>query len=378
MSNLARLGVAIVALLMVGIVGFNLTRPNGIGPAGATPVPTPIHVPTAAPPSPTATPAAYTWPAPLAAGTYTTSLVWDVPFTTTFTAPAGWQAFDIEITKEPVMYISFDLVDNVYQDPCAKVPIDPPIGPNVSDLAEGLRSDPSLLFAHSEGVEFAGATGRYVELHVRPDPPCALDAMSLWHEAVDKAKSGLPLGGPDEEVRYANHRIWILDVGALRYVIDAASSDDATAADLAEQQQILDSIRISEPPRTADCSVTLIDSVTRSEQAGPPYVATLNAGTNDLRGPAPSPLPSFNRPLARIDFTAVGDAWPPPGGANFRLLVRLTPPAGVDTTGFATSTGVNGLQGSMILDAPGAWLAELEGVNPACPHTFLVSVSPIT
>ena len=91
-------------------------------------------------------------PRALAAGTYTTSLVWDVPFTTTFTAPAGWQAFDIEITKEPVMYISFEPAwTTSTRTHARRVPLDPPIGPNVSDLAEGLRRSPGFAQARAKG-----------------------------------------------------------------------------------------------------------------------------------------------------------------------------------------------------------------------------------
>ena len=367
MSTLARFGIAVAAVLIVAILGLGLSRSTDQGPAGVSP--SPGLSPTPASPSPT--PAAYAWPGPLPAGTYTTSLVWDLPFTTTFTVPSGWQAFDIEITKDPTMFISFSLVDTVYTDPCVKTPADPPIGPNVSDLADGLRANATVMPTSAEPVAFAGATGLYVDLTIGSNPGCSLDNLALWREVVDKVKSGLPYGGPDEKARYPHHRIWILDVGGLRYVIDAAASDQATAADLVEQQHILDSILISQPAPTADCTITLVDASSGQPRVASPYVATLGSSSLGLLGPVPEPFPSLAQPFARIDFRADGSDWPPPDDTPFRLIVRLTAPGGGATTGFATSTGVGGLQGSMLFDAPGDWLGEFSGINPACPHTFL-------
>ena len=139
-------------------------------------------------------------------------------------------------------------------------------------------------------------------------------------------------------------------------------SDEATAADLAEQQQILDSISISEPAsddRLLGDPDRLGDPVGASRA---PYVATLKASTNDMRGPAPvafAELTAATRP-DRLQTTP---------GVGLRC-VRLTRPAGTVTRPAYDLTDSN-FQGSMFFDAPGAWLAELEGVNPACPHTFL-------
>jgi hypothetical protein len=359
MPTIARFGVAVAAVLIVGIVGLNLSGGSGIGPA----VPSPSPSATTIPPSATPSEAAYTWPGALAAGTYTTSLVWDVPFTTTFAVPAGWQGMDIELSKGPV-FVSFQIVDNVYTDPCAKTPLDPPVGPSVSDLADALTSVEGFVPVKSEVVSFGGAPGRYLELEAKADTACPVDEhMSLWREMASMAKSGQPYGGPDGFVRYPHHRIWILDVAGLRYVIDTAHSDDASAADLAELQQVLDSISIWQPAPTTDCTVSLVDWATQTERVGSPYVATLGASAEGMLGPVPDPLPSFPQPVARMDFRTAG------AGSG----VRLTRPDGTVTSPAYDVTDSN-FQGTMFFDAPGTWLAEFDGLKAGCPHIFLIDV----
>ena len=53
-----------------------------------------------------------------------------------------------------------------------------------------------------------------------------------------------------------------LDAAGDRYVVDAAWSDGASQADLAELQAIVDSIRLDVPAvvPAADCTVTLVDT----------------------------------------------------------------------------------------------------------------------
>ena len=113
--------------------------------------------------------------------------------------------------------------------------------------------------------------------------------------------------------------------------------------------------------------MTLVDWATRSERAGAAVRGDARGfqATGDLRGPAPDPrLPSFQlSPVARIDFTTAG------AGSG----VRLTRPDGTVTSPAYDVTDSN-FQGTMFFDAPGTWLAELDGLKAGCPHTFLIDV----
>jgi hypothetical protein len=155
-------------------------------------------------------------------------------------------------------------------------------------------------------------------------------------------------------------------------VIDAAWSADASPADLAELQSVIDSIRVKAEASTADCSVAFSGAA-----AGPDpstYVATLGGSLSELLGPVPVPLPSMARPLAQVDFRTSGAGWVEAGGGSSRPASSLTGPAGV-AAGFVTSTPVNGFQGSFVVNAPGRWLAELTGVAGECPHLFLIEAN---
>lgn len=376
MSSLARIAIVAAAVLMVGVVGFTLV--GGGRPPNAVVVPSPSPSLASSPsPSPSTSPVpsplVYTWPSSLAAGTYTTTLAWDVPFTTTFTVPAGWAGRDLEIRKDPGMMIGFLVVDDVFSDPCAHQPLEPRPDPEISALAEAVALIPHADATPAVPVSFAGAIGRYIELDIEADPGCALEIFGLWDPTDGLFRLDVPTGGPGPwPASYPHHRIWTLGVGAARYVIDAAWSADASPADLAELQSVIDSIRVKAEASTADCSVAFSGAA-----AGPDpstYVATLGGSLSELLGPVPVPLPSMARPLAQVDFRTSGAGWVEAGGGSSRPASSLTGPAGV-AAGFVTSTPVNGFQGSFVVNAPGRWLAELTGVAGECPHLFLIEAN---
>jgi hypothetical protein len=350
------------AALAVAVFGLSipmLTLVNGPGTA----------------PSPSTSPLPYTWPQPLAAGTYATRMIWDTPVEFTFTVPDGWQGMDVEVIKSPAdVGVMFALVGNVYADPCGHVLMDPPVGPTVDDLAQALLGLPDttppgrdLTSAQMTPTTFAGYPAVTLSF-VRPDDAgCPSASYYMWDAPPDSMRAGLPSGGTTFYSERALHRIWIVDINGIRYLVDASSSLDATEADMAELQSVIDSIQIrwtADAASFGDCQLglTLPAQVTALEE---PLTLTMGSNSYAVRGPYPvddngDPL-TPKPPLAQIDFS--GEGWTGAG---------LEGPAG--RQGFQTHTGVGGFQGSFVFDAPGTWIASIDG--PGCFRQFPIEVLP--
>lgn len=248
MTGIARTVVPLVVLVVAGCAA-TLTQPPSAGPgSNALPTASPL-----ASPSPTLR--AYTWPGRLAAGTYTTSFVWDMPIVVTFTVPDGWMSRDTEIIKDPVSRVGevggprgrsvvVALVDNVYADPCRGVEHDPPVGPSVEDLADALAGLAGVDSTVPVPVTLADYTGAYVELSIGPDAGCDVANVHLWTTRPEWMKSGSPSGGTVFRAEREHYRIWVLDVAGSRLLLAAVSAADSTVEDLAELQAVLDSIEL--------------------------------------------------------------------------------------------------------------------------------------
>ena len=388
MSSLSRFAIAATAVLVVAVAAVTIGPRGNPGSAGAAsgppasaPTPTAIGSPASAATaavSPGSSPPTYIWPARLAAGTYTTRLSWDVPFTVTFSVPDGWDSRDVEVVRDPTLSVTFQLVDDLYADPCRHLPRETKLGPSVDDLASGLAALPGLDATAPVPVALAGYSGKYLEYSVRNDIGCEPADFYLWTNPEGSILPVNPLGPPIWAAVLANARVWILDVDGVRYVISSQWSDAATPADLAELQGVVDSIRIqplapaASPTPDTGCTIVLSDPAAGRDLAAP-YTTTLGAATFDKLGPAPSPFP-LSGLTAQINFRGAGSGWRPASATSFRPLVRLLGPDGTDR-GFATITMVNGFQGSFVFDRPGTWRASIEGVADACPHVFPVEVS---
>jgi hypothetical protein len=237
-----RIGVAALFVLLAGCVA-----PSGpsVSPAGAS-----IAAPSASIMSKaTASPLAYTWPAKLAPGTYTTGFIWDSPVIVTFTVPDGWESRNVEIFTDPVSRVSevggsrgrsviFALVDNVYSDPCDAVLREQPVGPTVDDLAAALANLPGIDASAPEAATLAGYPGKYLEFSVSSAAGCELSRFHLWNSRPEWMTPSAHQGPPYFTAEREHYRIWILDVGGVRYVIGALSAADATEADLEELQGV--------------------------------------------------------------------------------------------------------------------------------------------
>jgi hypothetical protein len=147
--------------------------------------------------------------------------------------------------------VSITTVENVVRQACNNhSPADPPVGPGVDDLATALADlAPFSVTSPPKNVTTYGYRGQHLELSV-PDLPvshegfteCLDDNLYSWMSPHlgpqgDNAFFGYTGPGYREE-------LWILDVGGTRLLIAAGRSPGSPSQALAEQQAILDSIRI--------------------------------------------------------------------------------------------------------------------------------------
>lgn len=255
MNTVGRLAsVAVVAVVAAGAVLY-LNRPSTI-PGMSPPAASPSPAPTASVAAPNVLPPTYVWPGRLGAGTYTTTLIWQTPVTVTFTVPDGWESRDVEVLTDPVSRgntlggprgrsVHFWLVDNTYSDPCSGIAREPKAGPSVDDFAEALASTPGLDAVDPIAARLAGYDGAYLEFSIGEDAGCGLAEFHLWNTRNAWMSPGKPNGGTIFRAERERYRVWILDVEGTRYLVAAVWAADATEQDLAELQDVIDSIEIN-------------------------------------------------------------------------------------------------------------------------------------
>jgi hypothetical protein len=226
------IGAAAIAVVAIGVF-LNMTPPHG-GIGGPAPSTTPDS-------SPTASPASFDAQAQgeLEPGSYV--LEYFEPLRITFTIPAGWSKFHYPAGAwgEDVGF-GFETVDNVYIDPCRSDlgMHDPPIGPTVDDLATALGSVPGWDATAPVDVTLAGYAGKQIDL-TAPDS---------WEECFGGESRLYAInGGTDYTLALSPNehlRLWILDIEGTRLVVSASYTDAASAAERAELQSAVGSIRI--------------------------------------------------------------------------------------------------------------------------------------
>ena len=244
MPVIARIALAAAAVLVAVAVGINLL-PQGGGVAAPGPSPTPSITPV---PTIAASPVAYAWSGPIAAGTYTTDFAFDLPIAMTFTVPDGWEGRDVNVLRPDRVSLAFLSVPNVYADTCSGQLRDPAIDPGVDGLADALASMPGLDATSPAPASLGGFDGKYLEYTPVPDGACALELlriMELGDLVCDAGCTAVGSGdlGVEFPIEGATNRTWVLDSGGRgRIVIQAASVPDATPAELDELQSVIDSI----------------------------------------------------------------------------------------------------------------------------------------
>jgi hypothetical protein len=251
--NALKLAIAAVAVVVVAIAGVNLLpRQGGIGVPG---------------PSPTAVPSPTSSPTVNFAGSFApgTTYAIDAPDRVgssrmTFAVPAtGWSAIadDFVFVGKNVagggdgvdLYFSPHLVDNVYTGGChwLGTALIPRVGPTVDDLAIALSAQAGPGASPPTAVTVGGHPGKKVELSV----PEGLDVTTCdsdgdfpifgrWYTDVPDSTFG---AAPWTYGNGQHNTVYIVDVDGRRQVIDTMYLPGATAADRAELDQIIASIR---------------------------------------------------------------------------------------------------------------------------------------
>ena len=173
------------------------------------------------------------------------------------TAPAGWEtAHDIIFIGKNALddpgevydiLLGVHLVGNVYTGGCQwqGTALDPPVGPTVDDLATALVAHGGPGTVGPTEVTIGGHPGKKVELSIPADVDIAtcdkwdgLPVFARWSPPLHP-----PMGGPWTYGSGQRNTVYILDVEGTRQVIDTMYLPGTSAANLAELEQILASIR---------------------------------------------------------------------------------------------------------------------------------------
>lgn len=233
MNSIAKLSLAAAVVAVAALLGVNyLVAPNIGGPGLGDPSPSPTQSPTPTPPS---LPQADS----IDPGTYT--LVGE-GLNAAITVPAGWGNLDQGgVTKgadESFVVVTFwpfpGDFNEVYSDPCqwSTNIIEPPVGPTVDDLANALADQSMRGDAIPTDVTIDGYDGKYLEMSVPTDIDFADCDRGFFYSWLGRFHQGP--GQID--------RVYILDVDGQRQVLIAHHMPGVSAADLAEQQAIVESI----------------------------------------------------------------------------------------------------------------------------------------
>jgi hypothetical protein len=168
------------------------------------------------------------------------------------TVPAdGWFTIDTWFLGKDVLppSDSFDmtllpyLVGNVFLDPCHWLAgaVDPPVGPTVADLTTALVKQAGPAAVPPTDVTLGGFAGKKVELSIPKDVDtagCHEGDYGRWSTADDPAHPA--------PFTYGNRQhdtVYIVDVRGTRWVIDTNFQPGTSAANLAELDQLVASIR---------------------------------------------------------------------------------------------------------------------------------------
>jgi hypothetical protein len=198
--------------------------------------------------------------APLDPGTYFIDPDLDpsTPLRVTYEVPSeGWAqwtgAVKWDDAAKRLDAVAITTVTNLVRDGCVDHSYAaPPLGPSVNDLASGLAGlAPFKVKSPPKDVTVDGYRGTHLELIVPKNMPvdhegfvgCIGGNLSGWVGALDAVHDAGEAFGGYTSPGY-REEFWILDVEGTRLVITAERSPGLPSRDLAEQQAILDSIRI--------------------------------------------------------------------------------------------------------------------------------------
>jgi hypothetical protein len=241
MSNFARLAIAAAAVLVVGVVGYNLL-PGGTKTGGPQP---------AASPTPSPAPAVLPLSGEIAPGSYYTTEAIAGASRLTLTVPAGWsrpKTTDTILIKNEgtagEVNLNAWIVTHVFADVChwsADSLVD--AGTTADQLVSALVGQKGRQASTPSELTLGGFPAKRVELSVSPSldvATCTDGNLRYWPDAGPNLNGGMCCNrAGNTDVVYA------VDAGGKRLVYIARYYPGSTAADKAELQAIVDSIQIT-------------------------------------------------------------------------------------------------------------------------------------
>jgi hypothetical protein len=252
MTRALKFAVAAAAIVAVAVVGINLLPGGGIG--GLRPSPTPV---------PTAVPSSSLMPSTgkLDAGSYYIDPVWTAtPVRFSFTVPAGWATNEGFVYKDrgatapsfapgsgpgDVTFTTW-VVSHVYADACEWQGSMVDAGTTVDQLANLLVAQKGRVASAATDVTLGGVPAKRIELTNPADldpTTCNSSVLRFW-----------PDPGPDESgglcctAAGSTDVVYVVAVDGTRLAVVVRHQADSSAADVAELEAIVASIKLDASP----------------------------------------------------------------------------------------------------------------------------------
>ena len=244
MNTPIRIAMAAAAVVVLALIGVNLIpRTGGVGGPPRRPPPTPAPAP---PPAPTLPPSGQ-----LAPGTYRSDFI-------TFTLPAGWSFRagrpSSAMGTRPMGWRSprWRNIATVYSDPCHWQTTAASVGPTVDDLVAALVAQKRGSTVTPVDVTIDGFHGKQIDLMVPLNVKIAACDGGQYKSWTDTTGGDRYNQGPGQ-----HDLLDILDVNGRTLAIQRSFYPANTAADRAELQAIVDSIKITPCVRPGDLTPAL-------------------------------------------------------------------------------------------------------------------------
>jgi hypothetical protein len=236
MNSYAKLALAAAAVVVIALAGLRFL-PGFNGPGGPIATPTPTLV----------TSGDFPPPGDVAVGHH--RVVLDGIRITIAIPSTGWTAdqyndlgYGEYQAPEGVTFVFWkNAPDNVYADPCAHSHLDPAPAHTAAAMAEAVsKLEGTDVVTAPENVSIGGASGVHVAVKIRDDITCLPTEFRRWYDdslrgGGDDWRNAADLG--------ATISVWIFEVEGRLVWIDGETFAGATAATLATQQAVIDSIR---------------------------------------------------------------------------------------------------------------------------------------
>lgn len=240
MNTTAKLALAAAAVLVVAFLGLRFMLPPNIGGPQESP-------------APTATPRALPSQGNLEAGTYRIDADDWTPRPFTVTVPEGWRTSEGFISKGegtgPAprelgdVFVATWMLTHVYIDACQW---DGAIAEKMTEVGtpdevtEALGSQLGHETSGPTAVTLGGYPAQQLEFYVPEDfeiATCSASFLRLWPDPGPNASGGLPIFAGQTVT------VYVIDIDGAAFVVAAASLADASEADVAELDRMVNSIR---------------------------------------------------------------------------------------------------------------------------------------